>query len=112
MKRALAGLAVGLLCLSAGCLSRAIDEVPVLYMTDTGRIFSAQRCARGRKVDLRLPDGQGFLLPRVPSGVGVKYSDGRLSFWGKGDEGLIVVDGKPLIAGIRFAGKSMNTAGN
>jgi putative lipoprotein len=38
--------------------------------------------------------GRNVTLPRVPSGSGAQYSDGSATFWSKGEEALLRVDGE------------------
>ncbi len=44
-------------------------------------------------VTVTLPDGT-LTLPHVESGSGARYSDGTTTFWNKGDEALVEVDGQ------------------
>ena len=44
-------------------------------------------------VTVTLPDGT-FTLPLVESGSGAKYSDGSTTFWNKGDEAMVEVNGE------------------
>ena len=45
---------------------------------------------------LGLPDRE-LRLPQVVSGSGARYSDGETTFWIKGDEATLEIDGKPLL---------------
>jgi putative lipoprotein len=56
-------------------------------------------------VRLSLPDGRSLDLPAVPSASGARYSDGRSTFWSKGDEALLTLDGVEH-AGCRLAKKT------
>jgi putative lipoprotein len=55
-------------------------------------------------VRLALPEGRSLDLPAVPSASGAKYSDGRDTFWSKGDEATLTLDGVEH-AGCRLARK-------
>ncbi len=56
-------------------------------------------------VRLSLPAGRSLDLPAVPSASGARYSDGRSTFWSKGDEALLTLDGVEH-AGCRLAKKA------
>ena len=56
-------------------------------------------------VRLRLPEGRSVDLPAVPSASGARYSDGRDTFWSKGDDALLTLDGIEH-AGCRLEEKS------
>ena len=47
----------------------------------------------GESAWLFLPQGSKR-LPSVPSGSGAKFSDGSATYWGKGEEALLELDGK------------------
>jgi len=38
--------------------------------------------------------GRSLPLPHVPSASGAKYSDGQVTFWSRGDEAQLTVDGR------------------
>ena len=49
-------------------------------------------------------DGQTYELERVPSGSGMKYSDGTWSFFGKGPEALVMKDDEVVMKDCKAAG--------
>lgn len=84
-------LAVGLAALSA-CGSDSdvvIDETPgetlVTYDCDEDRSFQALFKVGTELVTLII-DGQELVLPQIPSGSGIAYSDGSFTFHAKGLE--------------------------
>jgi membrane-bound inhibitor of C-type lysozyme len=46
--------------------------------------------------------GKTYRLKLVPSGSGAKYSDGKVVFWNKGNEALILIDGELVHDGCRL----------
>lgn len=48
-------------------------------------------------VTVTLPDG-AVTLPRVVSASGARYSDGQITFWNKGNEALVEVNGETVYA--------------
>ena len=64
---------------------------PTYYFECTGLAFTARHDPRG--LFLFLP-GNTALLPEVPAASGAKYSDGRTTFWSKGEEAVVELDGR------------------
>jgi putative lipoprotein len=64
---------------------------PTFVFECPGLVFTARHDPRG--LFLFLPDST-VLLPEVPAASGAKYSDGRTTFWSKGEEALIERDGR------------------
>ena len=46
-------------------------------------------------VTVTLPDGT-VTLPQTPSGSGARYSDETTTFWNKGDEAMVEVNGETV----------------
>ena len=85
--RSVVGGALLLACLllTSGCYRT--------YFCDNGKTIEAREQLGGERVVFDVDDGS-FTLPRVPSASGSKYSDGRRTFWFKGDELMAEIDGK------------------
>lgn len=47
---------------------------------------------------------KSFRLSQLPGASGVKYSDGTTTFWTKGDEAFLMVDGTIWWTGLSFFG--------
>ena len=83
----------------------AATEAPAVDDTDSSNVIEATFiCPDGTSLDtvfdnsadtvmVALPDGT-VTLPRTVSGSGARYSDGTTTFWNKGDEALVEVDGE------------------
>jgi putative lipoprotein len=56
-----------------------------------GLEFTARHDPKG--IYLFLP-GRTLFLPETPSGSGAKYTDGKTTFWSKGEEALLEADGR------------------
>jgi putative lipoprotein len=63
----------------------------VLAYACDGFAFRVEVAADG--VRLSLPEGRSLDLPAVRSASGARYSNGRDTFWSKGDEALLTLDG-------------------
>ena len=63
------------------------------YLCDNGKTIKARDQVSHEKVVIDLGDGD-IILPRVPAAEGTKFSDGRRTFWFKGDELTAEVGGK------------------
>lgn len=51
------------------------------------------------KVSVTLPDQGIITLPRVEAASGAKYSDGTTTFWEKGGEAMVEVNGETTLQG-------------
>ena len=78
-------LLLACLLLTGGCSQ--------IYFCDSGRTVEARKQMGGERVIIDMGDGD-FTLHKVPAESGSKYSDGRRTFWFKGDELSVEVDGK------------------
>lgn len=58
----------------------------VQFISEHGAVLSATFENGHRQVTVTLPDGKVSQLPHVTSASGVRYSDGRETFWVYGDE--------------------------
>lgn len=71
------------------------------------------RCPGGKEIRALFPrggtsavlseQGEDYPLPRVPSGSGARYSDGRWDLWTKGDEATLSRDDAVVRGGCRAA---------
>ncbi|MCM0755703.1 MliC family protein [Desulfovibrio aminophilus] len=62
---------------------------PYAYTCEDGSSFSAvfdNAAGPDGVVILTFPDGVTLTLPRAVSGSGIRYTDGKHEFWGKGDQ--------------------------
>jgi putative lipoprotein len=71
--------------------SYQIAPPATFFFECNGMEFTARHDPRG--IFLFLPAGT-LLLPETPAASGAKYTDGRATFWSKGEEALLEVDGK------------------
>lgn len=60
------------------------------FVFECGEDYSFVARIEGEKAWLFLP-GRTVPLPHVPSGSGAKYSDGKITFWSKGEEALLIL---------------------
>ncbi len=79
--------------LLTACIGTETEQSPVavppqtfVFECDQGYRFPVR--IEGEKAWLFLP-GETISLPQVPAGSGVKYSDGKVTFWSKGDAALL-----------------------
>lgn len=72
----------------------------LIYQCEDGGIFQVEFAPRGESVLLILP-GKRLHLPAAPAASGAKYSDGQNTFWTKGDEAILELDGKIRYRGCR-----------
>jgi putative lipoprotein len=56
-------------------------------------LSQAEAAEHGEAIDLMLPDGRRR-LPRVPTASGERYAGGGVSFWSKGREATLELDGR------------------
>ena len=64
-----------------------------IYFCDNGKTIEAREQMGGERIVIDVDEG-AFTLHRVPADSGKKYSDGRRTFWFKGDELTAEIDGK------------------
>lgn len=81
-----------IILLAAVTLSCAQTK-PVTYRCDEGKRFIVVFDSKGDFAMLTLGERE-ISLPLVPSASGAKYSDGRTTFWGKGQEAFVEMDGR------------------
>jgi len=65
----------------------------VTYHCDEGKSFVVVFDGKGDFAILKLSERE-VSLPNVPSASGAKYSDGLTTFWGKGAEAFVEIDGR------------------
>ncbi len=70
------------------------------YLCEDGKVFTLEVFTREDCVVLTL-EGKPIKLPRVVSGSGAKYSNGKTTVWLKGNEAYIEIDGKIIIKNCR-----------
>jgi membrane-bound inhibitor of C-type lysozyme len=70
------------------------------YLCEDGKNFTLEVNTQDDCVILTL-DGKPTKLPRVVSGSGSRYSNGRTTVWLKGNEAIIEMDGKIIIKNCR-----------
>ena len=58
----------------------------VQFISNQGDILTATFSEGHTQVTVQLPNGESYRLPYVVSASGVRYSDGRDTFWVYGDE--------------------------
>lgn len=75
---------------------------------DTTSTTATFQCPGGETIDaefvgteevvVTLPDQEAMTLPQVESASGARYSDGTTTFWNKGDEAMVEVDGEVVLS--------------
>ncbi|RZM82601.1 MliC family protein [Leptolyngbya iicbica] len=71
------------------------DGSPVTFTCPTGETITAVFAADSADaVTVTLPEQAEIILPRVESASGAKYSDGTTTFWEKGGEAMVEVNGE------------------
>ena len=94
--------------LAAGCTPiQAPTAVPEPAQSESASIIEATFvCPDGTSLDtvfdngantvtVTLPD-ETITLPRAESGSGARYSDGTTTFWNKGDEAMVEINGETI----------------
>lgn len=71
-----------------------------LYICDDGQSFTLESSPEEDCLILTM-EGKPIKLPRVVSGSGAKYSNGKTTVWLKGTEAVIEVNGKIVIKNCR-----------
>jgi len=89
-----------LLAAKPGNLENATPAKKFNYLCDDGKMFTLEVITPEDCVILTL-DGKPIKLPRVASGSGARYSNGKTTVWLKGNEAFIEVDGKIIIKNCR-----------
>jgi membrane-bound inhibitor of C-type lysozyme len=81
-----------------------LDKAPTTkkfhYLCEDGKSFTLELNTKEDCVLLTLED-KPIKLPRVVSGSGARYSNGRTTVWLKGQEAFIEMDGKMIIKNCR-----------
>ncbi len=76
----------------------------IAYQTDRRVRFTVAFFAADGSVLLSTPNFRQRLQP-VPAASGAKYSDGVITFWSKGEEASVEVEGKILYRGLKIKGE-------
>lgn len=71
------------------------DTIEATFVCPDGTSLDTVFDNAAQTVTVALPDGT-VTLPRVESGSGARYSDGTTTFWNKGDEAFVEVDGETV----------------
>jgi len=69
-----------------------VESIEATFVCPDGTNLDTAFDNTARTVTVSLP-GETVTLPQVESGSGTKYSHGSTTFWNKGDEALVEVDG-------------------
>jgi membrane-bound inhibitor of C-type lysozyme len=89
-----------LLAAKPGDLESVAPAKKFSYLCEDGKMFTLEVITAEDCVILTL-DGKPIKLPRVVSGSGARYSNGKTTVWLKGNEAFIEVDGKIIIKNCR-----------
>jgi len=70
----------------------------VTYQCPDGELIEAEYMNEDAQVIVGLPDQEPIALPQVEAASGARYSDGTTTFWSKGDQVLVEVDGETILS--------------
>jgi membrane-bound inhibitor of C-type lysozyme len=101
VKRLAAGFIVAL-CMT-GCVSNDREQEFVgtrVYLGENGERATVTFLNRATTAQVQLPDGNRAMLPLVDSPSGASYSDGQMSFWTSGKEGVVKMGGRAVFRGL------------
>lgn len=73
------------------------NKTPILYRCKEGKTFQAE--FMGNSVNLQLKRGQIIKLTSVATGSGVKYTDGKVTLYTKGEDAFIEANKKTTYNG-------------
>ena len=95
MVRIVGKLTCAVLLALLGCSQTNIEQEKnwLSFRCPDGRSLLARFEPKDEFVDVRF-DEHNLRLPHVISGSGVRYSDGKTTFWNKGKSALVEVDNK------------------
>lgn len=99
--RVLCILIIAALALAVGCAPRAS------YVCDNGKTLEVTFHERVHKITVDTGAGT-FNLLAVPASSGTRYSDEERTFWFKGEELSVMVDGRPVFGKCRKIEGSSN----
>jgi membrane-bound inhibitor of C-type lysozyme len=68
----------------------------LVFNCEGGKGFTVEFDDKDENALLTLND-KTLKLPHVPSGSGAKYSNGKTTFWTKGEKSFVEVDGKIIL---------------
>ena len=71
-----------------------------VYECDEGKLVTVEINQRDESVMMTI-SGKWYYLPKVPAASGVKYSDGKNTFWWKGESATIELDQKIIYRNCR-----------
>ena len=99
----LAGLAL------AGCNSPSTDEATTEAADTEASTTVVFQCPDGETIEANfdnpdevvviLPGQEAQTLPIIEAASGARYSDGTTTFWNKGNEALVEMDGAVVLSG-------------
>lgn len=75
-----------------------IADGPVVFECPDGAIITAQFSEANTAV-VTLPDQEPISLPATAAASGARYSDGTTTFWNKGNEAMVEVNGTVVFSG-------------
>ncbi len=79
------------------------QQMTMLYKCEgDAQVTLAMLDAESQKIALTLPGEPAAELTQAESASGAKYSNDKLTFWGKGDEATIERDGKTVFSGCKL----------
>jgi len=70
----------------------------VTYQCPDGELIEAEYRDEDAEVVVGLPNQEPIALPQVEAASGAKYSDGTTTFWSKGNQVLVEVDGETILS--------------
>ena len=73
----------------------ATDTIEATFVCPDGTSLNTVFDNSAHTVTVTMPQGT-VTLPQVESADGARYSSGTITFWNKGDEATVEVDGKPV----------------
>lgn len=98
------GAVVLLAMISCAQVNKGAEQKWLSFRCPDGRIVMARFEPQDEFVNMRFEDRE-LRLPRVISGSGARYSDGKTTFWNKGRSVLVEVDEKIVVQDCMLEGK-------
>jgi membrane-bound inhibitor of C-type lysozyme len=88
---------VAFLCVTGCAPCRAPGYKAVTFRCEEGKTLVVFFGESGEHAQILFPDGKELTLHRAISGSGARYSDGKTTFWTKGQGAFVEVDGNVVI---------------
>lgn len=95
---AVLGLAV-ISCASSSDLANAEGEVSTFACPSGEAIATVFPEDPEGDITVAVLNREAILLPRVEAASGAKYSDGAMTFWERGGEAIVAIDGEIVLQG-------------